>query len=139
MHNPFTTFPLISSLLEWSTFVSLAVFHGGLAVTEAISQSDWARLTGEHGAIFVLSIVGLAFWGKSHKDDKSKIKEDLARERRHAEALAASDRHFGLLMEMNKQNADDLKDLSIQSIKANLRGTAEIALLRIEIKSLAKL
>lgn len=135
MSNPFSSHPAVASFVEWFALSCIAVINGGLAITEAISEADWQKLTGQNGVVFILAIVGLAFWGKAVKDDKTRTKEDEARERRHAEALEAADGHFKLLIEMNKKNADDLKDLTIQSIKANMRGTAEIAQLRQELAS----
>ena len=135
MSNPFYSHPAITHLIEGSSLMFLAILNGTVAITEAFSEADWAKLTGTNGVIFVLAIVGLGFWGKAMKDEKNRIKEDEAKERRHAEALEAADGHFKLLIEMNKQNADDLKDLTVQSIKANMKGTAEIAQLRHELAS----
>lgn len=135
MSNPFSSHPAVASFVEWFALSAIAVVNGTLAITEAITEADWQRLTGQNGVIFLLAIVGLAFWGKAVKDDKLRVKEDEARERRHSEQLEAADGHFKLLIEMNKRNADDLKDLTVQSIKANMRGTAEIAQLRQELAS----
>lgn len=101
----------------------LAVFNGTLAVSEAITQADWTRLTGQHGAVFVLAIVGLAFWAKAVRDEKNRKLEDEARDRRHAEALAASEIHFSRLIEMNGKNADDLKEVSLASVRAQVAST----------------
>ena len=122
----------------------LAIMSGTLAVSEAITETDMERLTGKNGTVFVLAIVGLAFWAKSRRDEKNRISEDEAKERRHQETLESNSAHFQQLITMNKQNADDLKetaeknaealkDLSIKAVEAQIKGTAEIRNLRYEL------
>jgi len=133
MSNPFISHPIASNFLEGSILGFIAMFNGTVAVTEAITDKDWLRLTGQHGVIFVLTVVGLAFWAKSIRDEKSRAKEDEARERRHMESLDASEKHFQMLTTMNKQNAEDLKEVSIESIKAQMEGTSAIKALTKEL------
>ena len=133
MSNPFVTHPTASNFLEGSVLAFIALFNGTVAVTEAISETDWLRLTGQHGAIFVLAVVGLAFWAKAVRDEKTRAKEDEARERRHGESLAASEKHFQQLISMNKQNAEDLKEVSLESVRAQIESTNAIQSLTKEL------
>lgn len=133
MSNPFVTHPTVSSFIEGSILGFVALFNGGVAVTDAITETDWTRLTGQHGAIFVLSVVGLAFWAKAIRDGKARVKEDEARERRHVESLAASEKHFQTLIAMNNKNAEDLKGVSMESIKSQIECTAAIQALAKEL------
>jgi hypothetical protein len=110
--------PNISSIIECATLTFTALVTGTLAVSEAITETDWLRLTGQHGAVFVLAVVGLAFWAKAVRDEKNRKLEDEARERRHKEALDAGEVHFNRLIEMNRINASDLKEVSLASVKA---------------------
>jgi len=95
-------------LLAWQGF------SAGLAL---ISDADWAKITGPHGLVFVLIIGLCVVWAKSCRDD-------VSRERRHKETLAAQEEHFAALLELNSKTAEDLKDLTIQSIKAQMKATA---------------
>jgi hypothetical protein len=127
--------PNISSVIECVTLTAVAVVNGTLAVSEAISETDWIRLTGQHGAVFVLAVVGLAFWAKAVRDEKTRKEEDEARERRHKEALEAGEAHFGRLIEMNRVNAADLKEVSLASVKAQTESTNAIENLTRELAS----
>jgi hypothetical protein len=126
MSNPFITHPTASHFLEGATLGFFAMYNGTVAVTEAITETDWLRLTGQHGAIFVLAVVGLAFWAKSIRDEKTRAKEDESRERRHKETLDAGEVHFNRLIDMNAKNASDLKDVSLASVAAQINATNAI-------------
>lgn len=135
MSNPFISHPTASTFVEGSILAFAALVNGTLAVSEAITETDWLRLTGQHGAIFVLAVVGLAFWAKSVRDEKTRAKEDEARDRRHKEALDAGEAHFNRLIEMNRVNAADLKEVSMASVKAQIDSTNAIENLTKELSS----
>jgi len=107
----------LAFLLAWQGF------SAGLAI---ISDADWAKITGPHGLVFVLIIGLCVVWAKSCRDD-------VARERRHKETLVAQEEHFAALLSLNSKTAQDLKDLTIQSIKAQMMATAATVDLRKEL------
>lgn len=105
---------LLSPIAECVTLAAVTVYQGIAYIGGIISDEDWSKITGPHGLVFVLIIGLLTLWIKSQRND-------VATERRHKEALSAQKENFELLMEMNTTNADGLKALTVESIKANMR------------------
>lgn len=105
-----------STILEGITLCGVAVYQ---VTAQAIDDVSWQRLTGSHGTLFVLAIGIIVLWNASRirekKEDARRKEEDAARERRHAE-----------LVSTNKENAEGLKALTVDSIKANIRAIVAV-------------
>ena len=138
MHH--STFPNLSFVLEGITLAGLAAWQGGQAVAVAISEQDWQKAFGPNGVAFVAVIAVVVLWGalltfihRSKKDSELRRKEELearanedaARERRHKE-----------IMDLQNKNGSDLKDLTAESIKANMRGTFAVETLAKNLQAL---
>ena len=104
---------LVAHLLEGAVLGTLAVWQGISAGLAIIDAASWDRITGEHGLEFCLLVALIVVWGKS-------IRDDASRERRHNEMLAAQDDHFAALLKLNTKTADDLKDLTVEGIRAQM-------------------
>lgn len=111
-HIPFA----FSSMFEGITLSLIASYQ---LLAEAIDETSWTRLTGAHGTLFVLAIGIIVLWNaarvREKKEDARRKDEGDARERQHTE-----------LVSTNKENAEGLKALTVESIKSNMKSTAAI-------------
>lgn len=116
------------------------MWQGIAAAIAAISEGDWAKLTGPHGVAFVSVVAVIVLWGallayisRTNKREETRRKEELAarkvedeaRERRHVE-----------IMTTQGHNAQKLIDLTAQSIAANINGTHAIQMLSHDIQTM---
>jgi hypothetical protein len=106
-----------STVIEGLALSAVAAYQ--LAV-DLIDQTSWDRMTGEHGAVFLLAIGVVVLWNSgrvSRKDeDARRAKEEESRERRHNESIASG-----------AKNADELKALTVENIKSNIMVAQAIA------------
>lgn len=116
-------------------FLGLAAVVSGL--NNIIDEQSWDRLTGRHGALFVMAIALLVFWNSNRLREKRDAKrqsiiesrEDARRKEeeilRQTENAAREDRHREA-MELQRRNSDQLITLNAESIKAQAKCTHAI-------------
>ena len=100
----------------------LTVWQGLSAIASLISNEDWDRITGPHGVAFVACAACLVLWlnavNRDRKEDKRRIAEDAAKERRHEDSIRAlnlySEKVMGIAVDTAKTNmhvAEAIKSL----------------------------
>lgn len=103
--------PAFTNLVEGLVLTFLATFNGTVALLEMISEGDWTRINGPHGVAFIAVCAVIVLWlrsvTKEKNEDKRRTREEMSREARNAELLAA-------LKESNESN----KSLTVESIVA---------------------
>ena len=99
-----------STIVEGLTLCSIAAYQATVGIIDSIS---WERLIGDHGALFAVSVGAIVLWNSKRVDrseeNKRRAKEEESRERRHVESITG-----------NAKNADELKALTVESIKSNM-------------------
>ena len=116
-----------NTILEGILICGLALWKTSSAVFLAIADQDWSRLLGPQGFTVGLIFAVVVLWSngildrraKEKRDAVAQIKED---ERREKEESAREKRHADLVS-TNKENADSLKALTVESIKAQGKAT----------------
>jgi hypothetical protein len=103
----------VSLVFEYMLIGMVAAYHAALAITEVITEKDWARLLGEDGFKAALLIGLVVVWGTSEKSKNQRHKELV-------EALAARDIE-------DKRRIDQFIDLSAETIKAQAKVTLAIS------------
>lgn len=120
--------PLISytfaNLCEFTALVSLAVLQGVHAVVNVLTEADWQKAFGPNGVAFVSVLATIILWGTFLRYQGQQRKDNIAREaredaRRDKEGEARERRHNDLIAS-NAKNAEDLKALTVESIKAQM-------------------
>jgi hypothetical protein len=106
----------MSYTVEGILLLSLAVANGGKFLMGIIMDSDWEKITGPHAFLFGLVIAVGVLWNSGRVQEK---KENVRREREEA---ARENRH-NQLVATNKENAESLKALTVESIKAQAKAT----------------
>jgi hypothetical protein len=142
MPHPLTTHPVALSLVELAALAGLALIHGTIAIADAISEADWSKLTGPHSGVFVLAMVALAMAWKSREDTKERkamaktlqvhyqavasaaTEESEARERRHKEALASSEKHASAILALSQEHAESLLKITAEGNEAITNSTS---------------
>lgn len=106
----------MSYTVEGFILLTLAVANGGKFIAGIILDADWNKITGPHAFLFGLVIAVSVLWNSGRvqekKENARREKEESAREKRHNELVAT-----------NKENADSLKALTVESIKAQAKAT----------------
>lgn len=106
----------INNTLEGLLLASITALNGAQYFLGMLSETDWLKITGPHGFLFGAVIAVLVLWNSGRVREKNETarreKEELAREARHAELVAT-----------NKENAESLKALTVESIKAQGKAT----------------
>ena len=104
---------------EGLILAALALANGVSYALAVISDADWDRITGPHGFLFGAVVAIGILWNAGRVREKNESarrdKEEAAREARHAELVAT-----------NKANAESLKALTVESIKAQGKATHAI-------------
>lgn len=107
----------ISGLIEGLLLVTIALANGAQYVAAVITEADWLKITGPHGFLFGAIIAILVLWNAGRVREKNETKrrdrEEESREKRHAELVAT-----------NKENAESLKALTVEGIRAQAKATA---------------
>lgn len=79
----------------------------------AITDTDWDRLIGPHGFTVGLILAVVALWATAMRretcENKRRESEETAREKRHQDSIR-----------MQRDNANDLKSITVESIKAQM-------------------
>jgi len=140
-----------SNLLELFVFGSLTIYQGWLTVLGVLRESDWSKVFGPNGVAFCSVLACIVLWASFNKAQNRARKEALEREERdRKDALEkeerdrkdaterekredekrrledeARERRHNELVKTNKENADDLKALTAEAIKAQLIAAGE--------------
>jgi hypothetical protein len=92
---------------------------------QILSERDWQRMTGPHGVAFIAVVAAVVLWlnkissdkarskelaEQDAKEDLRRVAEELNKEKRHAETLAAS-----------REYADSMKALAVESMKVAMK------------------
>lgn len=106
----------MNHFIEASILLVLAVTQGFQYAVGMITEADWVKFTGPHGFLFGAIIAIGVLWNAGRIREKNESvrrdKEETAREGRHAELVAT-----------NKENAESLKALTVEAIKAQGKAT----------------
>ena len=106
----------MSHTIEGTLLFVLATAQGLQYLIGTITEADWLRFTGPHGFLFGAIIAIGVLWNSGRVREKNETirrdKEELAREGRHSE-----------LVKTNKDNAESLIALTVESIKAQAKAT----------------
>lgn len=118
-----------SNVCELIAFTALAFYQGGVTAVAVLTENDWGKVFGPNGVAFVSVIACIILWGTFITSQSRSRKDALAREEREEERRRLEDearerRHLELVR-TNKENADDLKGLTAEAIKAQLIAAAE--------------
>lgn len=109
----------IGQTYEGLLLAALAIANGLSYTMAVISDSDWDRITGPHGFLFGAVIAIGILWNagrvREKNETKRRDKEEEAREVRHAQLVAT-----------NRENAESLKALTVEAIKAQGKATHAI-------------
>ena len=109
----------ISNTFEGVLLASIATAHGAQYFLGLLTETDWLKITGPHGFLFGSVIAVLVLWNSGRVREKNeqlrREKEEAAREQRHNQLVAT-----------NKENAESLKALTVESIKAQAKSTHAI-------------
>lgn len=115
MIHPISAIPkFVCHLIEGS------ILTGGMLAI--ISDQDWQRMTGPHGVAFIAVLAVIVLWANGLRKEKAEISRRQAEEiraeaRRVADEAALEKRHTET-MTMQRENADKLMQLTVESIKA---------------------
>lgn len=96
-----------------------------------IDEESWDRMTGKHGALFVMAIALLIFWNSNRLREKRGAQRELIMEEREIQRRAeeeaarereneARDRRHKEAMDMQHRNSEQLAALTAEGIKAQL-------------------
>lgn len=99
----------------------------GFSVMAMIESFSVADLTGPHALLLAAIAVVVILWRnnseRDKKDEARAIADNIARDKRHTE-----------MMDMQKANAADLKQITISSIRANVATAAAVKTLVKELE-----
>lgn len=119
---------------------AVAVWQSVETLLAVLTQEDWKMLFGPHGLAVGAILALIVVWQSNVAKEK---REEKARERRHQEALAAGDLRNRELLDQIKSNAADnkvlteeLKELTAEGIKAQMKNIAATNSMDNSIKSL---
>lgn len=105
---PFVTNAL-ATVAEGAVLIYLSVANGWHYVASIFSDEDWNRITGPHGVAFISLAAVVVLWGngirRERNEERRREIEEAKREKRHAE-----------LVNLQKENAEKLTDLTVQAI-----------------------
>ena len=126
--------------IEGGVLGLLALTNGVQYLVGVISESDWQRITGPHAFLFGLIIAVLVLWNsgrvrEANEKKRQERQEILENERREKEEKARDDRHAELV-KTQRENAESLKALTVESIKAVAKSTHAIETLDRNIQRL---
>lgn len=79
----------------------------------ALTETDWNRLVGPHGFTVGLILAVIVLWATAMRREACETK------RREAEEAARDKRHQDTIR-MQRDNANDLKSITVESIKAQM-------------------
>ena len=138
-HRLFDLPPVFAHMIE-AILLGLALgVNGASYVAELITEGDWQKMTGPHGGMFLLAIAVIALWLNKISDDKARAKaiasqeakedarrqeEELNKEKRHAETIAAS-----------AEYAYQMKALAVESMKVTMKVDHTLAQLTAQLQS----
>jgi len=116
-----------NTILEGILLCGLAIWKTSSAVFLAIAEHDWNRLLGPQGFTVGLIFAVVVLWSNGVLDRRAKekrdaIAQDKEDQRREKEEAARENRH-AQLVGTNKENAESLKVLTVESIKAQAKAT----------------
>lgn len=130
----------VSHVLEGVTLGSLLLWQGTKAVVLAITEQDWGRIMGPNGVAVVSILAVIVLWGalltyihRTGKREEKRRKEEL--EAREADDAARERRHKEV-MDLQARHAEVLTELTTQSIRASIQGTAAIETLARNVRNL---
>jgi len=110
---------VMSHTVEGLLLASIAIANGGQFVMSLISDADWSKFRGPDGFLLGAIIAVAVLWNSGRVREKNEAtrrdKEELARENRHAQLVAT-----------NKDNADSLMKLTVESILAQGKATRAV-------------
>ena len=116
-----------SNFFEGFLLYGVAIWKASATVFLSIADQDWSRLLGPQGLTVGLIFAVCVLWTNGILDRKAKEKRDAIAdekedERRGKEEAARENRHAQLVA-TNKENAESLKALTVESIKAQAKAT----------------
>lgn len=104
------------SIIEGTALSILAAYQLAVGLIDADS---WAKITGQHGTLFILSIGVIVLWNAGRVREANAAKRDVLAdqksERQHAETL-----------NLQKENSEKLMALQAESIVASLKSSNAI-------------
>jgi hypothetical protein len=111
-----------NTILEGILVCGLAIWKTSSAVFLAITDHDWSRLLGPQGFTVGLIFAVVVLWSNGVLDRRAKEKREAAAQvkedaRREAEERAREKRHADLVT-TNRDNAESLKALTVECVKA---------------------
>lgn len=105
--------------IEGGVLGAIAAYQGTAAALGIISDGDWSRIVGSHGALFLAVVAVALLWSRSllkeRNEDRRRTHEEAASEARSTALLAA-------LTDANESN----KALTVESIRAQGKATEAI-------------
>lgn len=99
--------------IEGFTLLTLATWSGSNALATVVSEDDWTKITGPHGVAFIAVAAVIVLW-------TSRVLSERRSEK------SQNDRHKELIA-VNRENADDLKELQKQTTDALIRSASHQA------------
>lgn len=130
----------IVTIIEGITLCLLGVWQGvSFAATSIVSDEDWSKLIGPHGALFAVSVGLVVVWLHSAAAERNRQKRadaaEIKHDKRHAENRADM-----------RELSDKLMALTAESIKANVlatvaqqNGVKELSSVKTEMSDLSEM
>lgn len=101
-----------ADIIQGAIWSGLSIYSGSEALGTVISEQDWSRMIGPHGALFLACVGLILMWTnnrrRERREEAKSAREEAAREARHAEQMT-----------LQQANADKLMELTAESIKAH--------------------
>jgi hypothetical protein len=100
-----------------------------------LDEESWDRLTGRHGALFVMAIALLIFWNSNRLRERRDAQRQALAEEREDHRRQAEEKRHAEAMALQRENSKVLEGLTGEGIKAQFHVAKALADLTNELSS----